>query len=178
MDYTKRYKEDYIWLKDYPDESTKFLKIAKVGKGTYGYVYKAHPKENPGIFYALKKIKQDKERDDGFPITALREIQILQTLNHKNIIKLVTISTSKPAPQNKHRRSTYLVLDYMEHDFVSLLSRVTFNYCEIKCLMYQLLQGVDYLHTKNIIHRDMKTGNLLLNNKGKSSNLIFLTQKR
>lgn len=160
------YREESLWTKDFVDEAKMFMKVAKVGKGTYGYVYKAYLRENPGVYYALKKIKQDKDRDDGFPITALREIQILQKLTHKNIIRLVQNYTSKKAAQNKHRRSTYLVLEYMEHDFHSLLSRVSFSYAEIKCLMLQLLQGIDYLHSQDIIHRDMKTGNLLLNNKG------------
>ena len=126
------------WLKEFSEESKRFVKVSKVGKGTYGFVYKAYPMGNPGIYYALKKIKPSKERDDGFPLTALREIKILQKLDHPNIVKLHDITTSKRAAHNKDRRSTYLVLEYMEHDFQSLMRSVQFNYVEIKCLMKQL----------------------------------------
>ena len=55
----------------------------------------------------------------------------------------------------------------MEHDFWSLLKNHKFSSSEVKCLMKQLLEGIEYLHKNNIIHRDLKCGNLLLNNKGK-----------
>lgn len=74
---------------------------------------------------------------------------------------------------NSFRRSTFLVLEYMEHDFHSLITHITFSPSEIKCLLYQLLKGVAYLHSNKIIHRDLKSwlrlitgGNLLMNNKG------------
>ena len=54
----------------------------------------------------------------------------------------------------------------MEHDFWSLLKNNKFNAGEVKCLMKQLLEGIAYLHENKIIHRDLKCGNLLLNNKG------------
>ena len=43
---------------------------------------------------ALKKVLTDNEKE-GFPITALREIKILQVLNHENIVRLIEICTSK-----------------------------------------------------------------------------------
>lgn len=55
----------------------------------------------------------------------------------------------------------------MEHDLQTLLQkRYRFNKDQVKSLMRQLLLGVNYLHSKDIIHRDLKGGNLLLNNKG------------
>jgi serine/threonine protein kinase len=54
----------------------------------------------------------------------------------------------------------------MEHDFWSLLKNNKFGPAEVKCLLKQLLEGVAYLHEQKIIHRDLKGGNLLLNNKG------------
>lgn len=45
-------------------------------------------------FVAMKKIKHDKERE-GLPVTALREIKILSKVNHKNIVKLLEVVTSK-----------------------------------------------------------------------------------
>jgi len=65
-----------------------------IGQGTFGQVYKARHKIT-GEFMALKRIKMDQEKD-GFPITALREIKILKTLDHENIVKLKNIVVSKP----------------------------------------------------------------------------------
>jgi cyclin-dependent kinase 12/13 len=47
-----------------------------------------------GTIVALKKVRMDNEKE-GFPITAIREIKILKTLDHKNIIKMKEIVTSK-----------------------------------------------------------------------------------
>lgn len=55
----------------------------------------------------------------------------------------------------------------MEHDLQSLVfNNYKFSKQKIKCLMAQLLEGVAHMHGRNIIHRDLKGGNLLLNNKG------------
>lgn len=63
----------------------------------------------------------------------------------------------------------YIVMDYVEHDLKALMTHTMkkpFNISEVKTLMYQLLAGVNHLHDNWIIHRDLKTSNLLLSNKG------------
>jgi len=57
----------------------------RVGKGTYGVVYKAKDKA-ANVFVALKKIKLEGE-DEGVPSTALREISLLKELDHPNIVR-------------------------------------------------------------------------------------------
>lgn len=60
-------------------------------------------------------------------------------------------------------------MDYVEHDLKSLMTHTMkkpFTIGEVKTLMYQLLSGVSHLHDNWIIHRDLKTSNLLLSNKG------------
>ena len=105
----------------------------------------------------------DKEKE-GFPITALREIMILKRLNHKNILSLLEIVTKKEKNKNG---IVYLVFEYMEHDISGLSNmKINFPIESIKCIMYQILQGLQYLHKNNILHRDIKTANILLNNKG------------
>ena len=55
----------------------------------------------------------------------------------------------------------------MEHDFAGLFhGRVRFSLPEIKCILRQLLQGIGYLHARNIFHRDIKSANILLNDDG------------
>ena len=63
----------------------------------------------------------------------------------------------------------FIVMDYVEHDLKSLMAHTMkkpFTIGEVKTLMYQLLAGVNHLHDNWIIHRDLKTSNLLLSNKG------------
>ena len=57
--------------------------IAEVGSGTYGRVYKAECLKT-NQYVALKKFesKDEKIKEDGFPITAIREIRLLKQLNH------------------------------------------------------------------------------------------------
>lgn len=73
----------------------------------------------------------------------------------------------------------YIVMDYVEHDLKALMTHTMkkpFNISEVKTLMYQLLAGVNHLHDNWIIHRDLKTSNLLLSNKGILKVRINLTR--
>lgn len=60
-----------------------------------------------------------------------------------------------------------MVFEYMDHDLMGLLESglVHFNESHIKSFMRQLLEGLDYCHKKNFLHRDIKCSNILLNNK-------------
>ena len=60
--------------------------ITQVGEGTFGKVFKARNRET-GRYVALKRIRMEGERD-GFPVTAMREIKLLQSLRHNNIVRL------------------------------------------------------------------------------------------
>ncbi len=70
-----------------------YEKLVQVGEGTYGKVYKARSEES-GVFVALKRIRMEGEKD-GFPVTAMREIKLLQGLDHPNVVKLHEIMVSK-----------------------------------------------------------------------------------
>ncbi len=63
----------------------RYSKLAKIGAGTYGVVYKARDRQN-GDVVALKRIRLDAE-DEGIPSTAIREISLLKELQHPNIVK-------------------------------------------------------------------------------------------
>ncbi|KAH6781701.1 Protein kinase superfamily protein [Perilla frutescens var. frutescens] len=59
-------------------------------------------------------------------------------------------------------------MEYVENDVRSLLETMkqAFSESQVKCLMQQLLQGVEYLHANKVLHPDLKSSNLLLNNCG------------
>lgn len=70
-----------------------FERIGQVGEGTYGKVYKAR-NTLTGELVALKKIRMESERE-GFPITAMREIKLLESLRHPNVIGLQEMMCEK-----------------------------------------------------------------------------------
>ncbi|GFP88360.1 cyclin-dependent kinase g-2 [Phtheirospermum japonicum] len=137
-----------------------FERLNKIDEGTYGVVFRARDKKT-GEIVALKKVKMEKERE-GFPLTSLREINILLSVDHPSIVdvKEVVVGSSLD--------SIFMVMEYMEHDLKALMETMKqpFSQSEVKCLMLQLLDGVNYLHDNWVLHRDLKTSNLLLNNRG------------
>lgn len=102
-----------------------------------------------------------------FPITALREIRILQLLNHENVVNLIEICRTKATQLNKFKSTFYLVFDFCEHDLAGLLSNanVKFSLGEIKKVMQQLLNGLYYIHSNKVaavlLHRRRFAGSLV-----------------
>ena len=142
-----------------------FQKLNKINEGTYGIVYRARDEKTKEIV-ALKKIKmkEDKyEEEYGFPLTSLREINILLSCNHPSIVNVKEVVVG-----GRNDSDVYMVMEHLEHDLKGLMERKKqpFSTSEVKCLMLQLLEGVHYLHTNWIIHRDLKPSNLLMNNSG------------
>ncbi|CAH8382763.1 unnamed protein product [Eruca vesicaria subsp. sativa] len=137
-----------------------FERLNKIDEGTYGVVYRAKDKKT-GEIVALKKVKMEKERE-GFPLTALREINILLSFHHPSIVDVKEVAVGSSLD------SIFMVMEYMEHDLKALMETMKqrFSQSEVKCLMLQLLEGVKYLHDNWVLHRDLKTSNLLLNNRG------------
>ncbi|KDE77773.1 hypothetical protein AO1008_03891 [Aspergillus oryzae 100-8] len=134
--------------------------IESLEEGSYGWVSRAKD-ITTGEIVALKKLKMDNS-PDGFPVTGLREIQTLLEARHPNIVLLreIVIGTKMD--------DVFLVMDFLEHDLKTLLDdmREPFLPSEIKTLLSQVLSGLDFLHSQWIMHRDLKTSNLLMNNRG------------
>ncbi|XP_049859114.1 cyclin-dependent kinase 11B isoform X8 [Schistocerca gregaria] len=140
-----------------------FQCLNRIEEGTYGVVYRARDKRTSEVV-ALKRLKMEKEKE-GFPITSLREINTLLKAQHPNIV------TVREIVVGSNMDKIFIVMDYVEHDLKSLMETMkqkkqVFIPGEVKCLMQQLLRAVAHLHDNWILHRDLKTSNLLLSHKG------------
>ncbi|XP_012704076.1 probable serine/threonine-protein kinase At1g54610 [Setaria italica] len=144
----------------FPRRLDSFEKLGKVGQGTYSSVYKARDLKT-GKIVALKKVRFVNVDPESVRFMA-REIFVLRKLNHPNIIKLEGVITSS------FSRSLFLVFDYMEHDLAGLVATpgLKFSEPQVKCLLQQLLSGLDHCHSNGVLHRDMKCSNLLIDRNG------------
>ncbi|KAL5118072.1 hypothetical protein ACEQ8H_004059 [Pleosporales sp. CAS-2024a] len=140
--------------------TSNYQTLNAIEEGSYGWVSRAQDLTTNQVV-ALKKVKMDYAQD-GFPITALREIAILQKARHANIVDLQEILAGDDATE------CVLVMEFVEHDLKTLQEDMPerFMVSEVKTLLRQLVSAVDFLHTNHIIHRDLKTSNILLSNRG------------
>ncbi|KAF5257229.1 hypothetical protein FOXYS1_12257 [Fusarium oxysporum] len=145
-----------------------YEKLNDIEEGTYGWVARATNKAT-GKVVALKRLKLEPQDRNGLPVTGLREIQILKDCQHRNIVTMeeVVVGDDVSRPDNQPS-SLFLVLEFVEHDLKSILDDMPepFLSSEVKRLLLQLTSGIAYLHDNWILHRDLKTSNLLLNNRG------------
>lgn len=143
---------------------TAYQKQRQVGEGTYGSVFLGADKVT-GDVVALKRLNTEEEAN-GFPITALREVKLLKALSHDNIVQLKEVVTSKDSgdiPKN-----VFIVMEYLEFDLTGIIEtpEIKLTQDHIKSWSRQLLQGVHYMHVNNILHRDLKSSNLLISKRG------------
>ncbi|KAM9006029.1 cyclin-dependent kinase 19 isoform X2 [Sarcophilus harrisii] len=138
----------------------------KVGRGTYGHVYKARRKDGKDEKeYALKQIE-----GTGISMSACREIALLRELKHPNVIALQKVFLSHSD------RKVWLLFDYAEHDLWHIIKfhraskankkPMQLPRSMVKSLLYQILDGIHYLHANWVLHRDLKPANILVMGEG------------
>ncbi|KAK1131925.1 hypothetical protein K0M31_016069 [Melipona bicolor] len=136
----------------------KYIITGKIGKGAQGIVLKAHDVETKKNV-ALKKLFL-KNIDNGISISIIREIKILQQLKHCNVIELLD---AFPAGLD-----FIMVFEYMPTGLWEIIrdNDILLTPVQIKIYTKMILEGIAYIHRKNILHRDLKPANLLINEKG------------
>jgi cyclin-dependent kinase-like len=129
--------------------------LGVVGEGAYGVVLKCRNKEN-GEIVAIKKFKESEE-DDNVKKCILREVKILRSLKHDNVVHL------KEAFRRKGK--LYLVFEYVEKNLLEVLEQKNngLDPEDVRRYIFQMCSAIDYCHKNKIIHRDIKPENLLVN---------------
>jgi cyclin-dependent kinase 7 len=147
------------------DEKRKWVKGKKLGEGTYANVFAAHLRTDPSQKAAIKKIKVQKEYRDGMAPDALREIKHLQELNHPNVVRLISVFSSKD--QNLNLVLEYLPLGDLE-DLIRKTDIYHYGAADIKAWMGMLCRGVWFCHDNFVLHRDIKPNNILIAANGEA----------
>ncbi|XP_043482217.1 cyclin-dependent kinase 1 [Leptopilina heterotoma] len=137
-----------------------FLKIEKIGEGTYGVVYKGKHKKT-GEIVAMKKIRLESD-DEGIPSTAIREISLLKELKHPNIVSLLDVLMEES--------KLYLIFEYLTMDLKKYMDTLgsgkLMNPSVVKCYLYQITKAILFCHQRRVLHRDLKPQNLLVDKSG------------
>eukprot|EP00095_Tigriopus_kingsejongensis_P009173 maker-scaffold145_size311916-snap-gene-1.9 protein:Tk09173 transcript:maker-scaffold145_size311916-snap-gene-1.9-mRNA-1 annotation:"cell division protein kinase 4" len=144
-----------------------YEELSVIGNGAYGTVYRARDKATDSIV-ALKKMRFTLT-EDGVPMAILREISLLKQLekfDHPNIVRLLDICHGQ---RREREMSLYLVFEHVHQDLASYLEKCPspgLGQDRIKDIIWQILCGVDFLHSHRIVHRDLKPQNLLVTRAG------------
>mmetsp|Transcript_46508 Transcript_46508/g.101204 ORF Transcript_46508/g.101204 Transcript_46508/m.101204 type:complete len:321 (+) Transcript_46508:106-1068(+) len=136
----------------------RFQVIQKLGEGTYGKVYKAACHQTQQV-RALKRIPIVMD-EDGVPATAIREVSLLKECDHPNVIRLYDVFSLD--------RALYLVFEYVDMDLRIFLKRngAFRNPHALKNAAFQCIRGTAFCHGRQVLHRDLKPQNVLVDSTG------------
>jgi serine/threonine protein kinase len=159
----KNYEEALSSIDPQAKGKLRYRKLEKIGTGTYGVVYKAMDL-NTGEIVAMKKIRV-LSGNEGMSGYSMREITLLQELEHPNIIRIRDVILDLGDMR--------LIFDYCPFtlEYLMEVCTNTGKVCDmayIKSMLYQLLTGIAVVHSKRMIHRDLKPCNLLISQNGKT----------
>jgi len=132
---------------------TRYALIRPIGHGAYGSVISAQDSVS-GKKVAIKKIRRAfDDKVDAKRI--LREIKLMKKFVHENVIRIIDLLP--PSPSADEFEDVYIVQDLMETDLHRIIySRQPLTVDHIQYFVYQILRGLKYIHSANVLHRDLK----------------------
>lgn len=130
---------------------SRYIQKRFLGSGSYSSVFLGlDTLTNRSV--ALKRISINEK--EGIPATTIREIAILKSLRHPNILRLLDVHLGIA--------ECTIVFEYVEHSLYEYMRTVPHSLS----LVMQLVDGVLYIHSRSIIHRDLKPDNILVTENG------------
>jgi mitogen-activated protein kinase 1/3 len=134
-----------------------------IGVGAYGIIISAVDTQNNNQVVAIKKLKRISDIIDLKRIA--REILIMKYCQHENIIPLFDVIIHLNKDQNNNRTvDVYIVMEKMDSDLQKIIaSKQELSDEHYQFILYQMLRALYFLHSANIIHRDFKPSNVLIN---------------
>ena len=143
-------------IKEIPKK--KYITQKLLGVGTYGQVFLVQNKYTKEYF-AMKEIPKTSE-DLLSDNEIMDEIEILKNLDHPDIVRITEFYNTE--------NSYYLINEYCKYGELYEQVKNEFSETQIAVMFRQILSGIAYLHSNNIIHRDLKLENILINDIEKS----------
>lgn len=139
----------------------KYKKIKKVGVGAYGSVFMAENTETKEIVAVKVTSRKEDPIMGGFPLSLLREIAILRSLKHENIVQLHELAATPSG-------DPLMVMEYCQSSLLELLNsrKHDLSFSEVKYVIRQVLDATRHMHERGILHRDLATKNVLFNLSG------------
>ncbi|KAM9094704.1 serine/threonine-protein kinase TAO2 isoform X3 [Sarcophilus harrisii] len=146
-----------LFFKDDPEKL--FSDLREIGHGSFGAVYFARDVRSSEVV-AIKKMSYSGKQSNEKWQDIIKEVRFLQKLRHPNTIQY------RGCYLREH--TAWLVMEYCLGSASDLLEvhKKPLQEVEIAAVTHGALQGLAYLHSHNMIHRDVKAGNILLSEPG------------
>lgn len=146
---------DYLNSYSIPNEFGNYIKLHKIGDGSSCIVIAAQHKKT-GMVYACKCVSRKLLVEAGLFLRFEQEVRILQTMHHPNIIEVHDIVFGE--------EYIFLIMEYCTHGelFNYIIEKGRLLEDEAHALFTQLINAINYIHSKGIAHRDLKPENILL----------------